>query len=111
MKSQTVTTMKTRQTLKTNRLPKKRKSTNKTMLDQRSTRTRGIRATTGIFPFTVRHFKRQNKNVKVIPESERLITEKNEWGDYKVKGLQINQLEKDQALVDLNKSVIYSVQI
>lgn len=43
----------------------------------------------------------------MIPESERLIKEKNEWGDYKVTGLQITQLEKDQALVDLNKSVSF----
>jgi hypothetical protein len=40
----------------------------------------------------------------VIPESERLIKEKNEWGDYKVNTLQIKQLEKAHDN-DLNKSV------
>lgn len=40
-----------------------------------------------------------------MPEGERLITEKNEWGDYKVKGLQIRQLEKAKAIEELNKSV------
>ena len=104
MKSLTTTT--TSLTLKTSLPPKKRRSRRtKPKLGQRSTRTRGIRATTGNLFLTARHFKRQNKDKKVIPESERLIKEKNEWGDYKVTGLQITQLEKDQALVDLNKEV------
>jgi len=51
-----------------------------------------------------RHFRNQNKDRKVIPESERLIKEKNEWGDYKVNTLQIKQLEKAHDN-DLNKSV------
>lgn len=52
-----------------------------------------------------RNFRRGKKETKEIPESERLITEKNEWGDYKVKGLQIKQLAKDKEVVDLNKDV------
>ena len=48
-----------------------------------------------------RGFKRNIKK----PEGEQLITEKNEWGDYKVKGLLIRQLENDKEQEDLNKSV------
>lgn len=61
--------------------------------------------------YCFRGFKRQNKPKVVIPESERLITEKNEWGDYKVKGLQIKQLEKKQAAEDLNKSVRFGLLV
>jgi hypothetical protein len=39
---------------------------------------------------------------------ENLITEKNEWGDYKVKSLQIKQLVKD-VNEDLNKSVSHQI--
>jgi hypothetical protein len=42
------------------------------------------------------------------PMGENLITEKNEWGDYKVKSLQIKQLVKD-VNEDLNKSVSHQI--
>ena len=41
----------------------------------------------------------------MIPKEDQLITEKNEWGDYKVKGLQIKQLEKSKVTEELNKGV------
>ena len=47
------------------------------------------------------HFKRKTKE----STGENLITEKNEWGDYKVKALQIRQLENDVDQEDLNKTV------
>jgi len=53
------------------------------------------------YSHTFRQFKSQVK----VQTGEHMITEKNEWGDYKVKALQIKQLEKDVDQVDLNKSV------
>ena len=47
-----------------------------------------------------RHFKPATKAT-----GPNLITEKNEWGDYKVKALQIRQLERDAAQEQLNESV------
>jgi hypothetical protein len=42
------------------------------------------------------------------PMGENLITEKNEWGDYKVKALQIKQTAVDKN-EDLNKSVSHQI--
>ena len=43
--------------------------------------------------FRNKHFQRKEKPKKII-DPEALLTEKNEWGDYKIKSLVIPQLQK-----------------
>jgi hypothetical protein len=74
--------------------------------EPRSTQTRRTERTLSkVTALTFRNFRKQNKPKKIIADSDLLIKEKNEYGDYKVTKLNIKMLEVKEKHLEMNKSV------